>query len=320
MPRLPFRKSLSVPSVPALVACLAVLAPALALGACDDGVRITSTRSDTDGEGKGVLKVVDALQCPDTLGSLTRKGSARADGTICTYTGPRGAEVELHLVTLGDDGVGPILKAFETRLLAAMPQTAADISRSAADAARSDAEAARADAASARADAEAERADAAADADAHASARADGDSAHISAPGMKVDAEGDRASVHMPGLHVEADGDNADVRIGGITIHANDGDASVNGHLTTGDKSDQVSIQAHDDAAEIRTRAPGEAVRQTYLLTDNRPAPQGWRTVGYEARGPRTGPIVVATIRSRERNADDVFDDAKRLVTLNVGE
>ena len=313
MPRLTSPR-LTSPRLTSLAVCLAVLAPALALGACDNGgVRITTTRSDTD--AKGVLKVVDALQCPDSLGSLTRKGSARADGAVCTYTGPRGAEVELHLVTLGDDGADPILKRFEAGLLAVMPQTAADISRSAADAARADADAARADADSARAEADSARAEAEAD------ARANGaDSAHVTAPGMKVDAEGDRASVHMPGIHVEADGDKADVRIGGITIHANDGDASVNGHLTTGDNEKAVSFQARDNAAEIRTRSPGEAVRQTYLLTDNRASPNGWRTVGYEARGPRTGPIVIATVRSRERNADGVFDDAKELVTLNVGE
>ena len=296
------------------LAMIAVCVSGLALvAACDDnGVRITSSTSSSD--AKGVLKVIDALQCPESLGSLTRKGSAQADGTVCTYTGPRGAEVELHLVTVGDDGADPILKQFESRLLASMPRTAADISRSTADSARADANAARADAQAARADAEA------AGADARAAADANPDSAHISAPGMKVDAEGDRASVHMPGIHVEADGDNADVRIGGLTIRANDGDASVNGHLTTGDSADAVSIKARDAAAEVRTRAPGEAVRQTYLLTDNRPSDAGWRSVGYEARGPRTGPIIVATIRSRERNADAVFDDAKELVALNVGE
>ena len=283
------------------------------VAACNDsGVRITSSKSDSD--AKGVLKVVDALQCPESLGSLTRKGSAQADGTICTYTGPRGAEVELHLVTLDDEGADPVLKGFETRLLASMPQTAADISRSSADAARADANAARADAQAARADAEA------AGADASAAADADADSAHVSAPGLKVDAEGDRASVHMPGLHVEADGDNADVRIGGFTISANEGNASLNGHLTTGDNTDTISVKTRDDAAQIRTRAPGEAIRQTYLLTDNRASPAGWRMVGYEARGPRTGPIVVATVRSRERSADGVFDDAKELVALNVGE
>ena len=283
----------------------------LMTAACDgDSVRISSTSTDTG--AKGVLKVVDALQCPESLGNLTRKGSAQADGKICVYSGPRGAEVELHLVTFGNDGAEPVLKGFETSLLASMPRTAADLSRSSADSARADAVSARADAESARADAEA------AGADARAAADASPDSAHISAPGMKIDAEGDRASVRMPGIHVEADGDKADVRIGGLTIRANDSGASVNGRVTT--DADTVNVQANDDAEQVRTRAPGEAIRQTYLMTDNRPSEAGWRMVGYEARGPRTGPIVVATVRSRERNADGVFDDAKELVALNVGE
>ena len=297
-----------------IAACLSGLA--LMAGCDDSGVRITS--SDSSSDAKGVLKVIDALQCPESLGDLTRKGSAQSDGKVCTYTGPRGAEVELHLVTLGDDGAGPRLKDFETRLLASMPQTAADISRSSADSARADAASARADAEAAKVDAEAAGEEARAGAE--AGTGADADSAHISAPGLKVDAEGDRASVHMPGIHVEADGDNADVRIGGFTIRANEGNASVNGQLTTGADTDSVSVQASDDAEQIRTRGPGEAIRQTYLLTDNRPSGAGWRMVGYEARGPRTGPIVVATVRSRERNADGVFDDAKALVALNVGE
>ena len=44
------------------------------------------------------------------------------------------------------------------------------------------------------------------------------------------------------------------------------------------------------------------------------------RTVGYEARGPVGGPIVVATVRSKDRDPDRLFDAAKALVTLNVGD
>lgn len=279
----------------------------LALAACDDrGVRITTTRSGDD--AKGVLKVIDALQCPDSIGSLTRKGSAQADGTVCTYTGPRGAEVSLHLVKLGEEPVETVLARFERLLTTDMPGTAAQIGQA-------DAEAARAEADIARINADAARVEAQADA-----STASQDSAHISAPGLRVDAEGDRARVSLPGIHVDADGDKANVRIGGFTIRANGDEANISSPGGGSPARDAVSIQARDDAARIRTRAPGEATRQTYLLTDNAPSAAGWRLVGYEARGPRGGPIVVATVRARERHSDGVFDDAKDLVSLNVGE
>lgn len=275
------------------------LIPALAISAlltaCDssDGVRISSTRSSTD-EG-GALKVISALQCPETQGDLIRKGSAQSGGTVCTYTGPRGSEVSLHLVTLLDGQTPDIaLMSFEDELSVAMPHTLAQIGaseRAAANAAiEADAAAVEADAAAAAADRAADAADQAA-------------------------SEAERATVRLPGMSVDADGDRATVRIGGITIDADEGSSNVN--IQSADES--VSVRAQDDAAQIRTRAPGEATRMTFLLTDNRPSDAGWRLVGYEARGPRGGPIVVATVRAKDNN-DRVFDDAKDLVTLNVGE
>ncbi len=133
---------------------------------------------------------------------------------------------------------------------------------------------------------------------------------------MAVDAQGDRATVRLPGMSVDANGDKASVRFGGFSINADDATETVN--IASEDES--VSVQAHDDAAEIRTRAPGDAVRTTYMLTDSTPANEGWRLVGYEARGPVGGPIVVATVRAKDRDSDGVFDSAKELVTLNVGE
>lgn len=282
-----------------------------ALAACDDqGVRITTTQSNDD--SRGVLKVVDALQCPESLGALTRKGSAQADGSICVYTGLRGAEVSLHLVPLGDEPVEAVLARFEQQLVALMPRATAEIDRADADAARADAEAERAEAEAARNDAEAQAADAE-----HAPSQ---DTAHISAPGVRIDAEGDRARVSLPGIHVDADGDKANVRIGGFTIRAKGDGAQVTSAPSSGPNQESVSIQAHNNAAEIRIRAPGEATRQTFRLTDRTASVAGWRMVGYEARGPRGGPLVVATVRARERNADGIFEDAKELVALNVGE
>jgi len=279
----------------------------LMTAACDgDSVRISSTTTDTG--AKGVLKVIETLQCPETIGVLTRKGTAHDGGATCLYSGPRGAEVSLQLITLGDQTADAVLRRFETTLAADMPHTTAEL-RASADADRAQVSA---DAARVQADIAATEADKArVEADTAASAA---DSAHVSAPGMTIDADGDRARVRLPGMSVDANGEKASVRIGGFSINADDSNAEI----TASDES--VSVQAHDDAAEIRTRAPGDATRRTYLLTDSSPADEGWRLVGYEARGPVGGPIVIATVRAKDRNSDGVFDSAKDLVTLNVGE
>ena len=291
-----------------------VCAVAALMSACgDNSVRISSSRSENTG-AKGVLKVVDALQCPQTMGSLTRKGSAQANGTVCTYVGPKGSEVSLHLVALDNETPAEALKAFEARLSADLPAAVAQLKASTeAETARIEA----ADAASAAADA------ASADAD-RAAARADGaaasaDRASVRGPGVAIDANGDDATVSLPGMRIETKGDQASVRIGGFHIDANDstGSARVRG---TGGNGESVSVNAQDDAAEIRTSAGGEATRTSWILTDNRDSPSGWRLVGYEARGPVGGPLVIATVRSRDSNRGRAFNDAKALVTLNVGE
>jgi hypothetical protein len=277
----------------------AVCALAALTAACDgdNSVRISSTTTN-DTDAKGVLKVVEALQCPQTMGSLTRKGSASNGGTVCTYVGPKGAEVTLQLVALADRTPAQALKTFEERLSSDMPQAVAGLragaARAEADAARSEADAARAEAESARAEARAE------------------------AAAANVNVEGDNADIRLPGMHIETKGDQASVRIGGLHIDSNDNAGSVD--IQGGDDGDNVSIRAQNDSAEVRAVASGEATRASWILTDNRPSAGGWRLVGYEARGPVGGPLVVATIRSRDRNRGRVFEDAKDLVALNVGE
>lgn len=292
-----------------------VCALALLTAACDDGgvsskVRITTTSSDAD--GKGVLKVVDTLQCPQTQGVLTRKGSAQADGATCVYSGPRGAEVTLHLVPLNGVSSQDALKAFEDRLSASLPEA---LAQARAGEARNEAEAARADAEAARADAEAARAQAdAARAEAHG---APSSTAQVSVPGVHIQTQDDKATVRLPGMRIDADGDRANIKIGGITIRADDKSSQVK--VRSNDNA--VSIDAHDGAARIHTRAPGQAVRATFLMTSNSADPEtGWRMVGYEARGPVGGPIVVAAIRAKDRNENRVMDAARALVTLNVGD
>ena len=276
-----------------------VIALALMTAACDNGGTVRITTSTTS-DSSGVLKVVDALQCPQTQGVLTRKGSARADGS-CVYSGPRGSEVILQLVALDGRTQAEALKAFEKRLTSDLPEAMAEVE---AENARAQAEAARLDAEAARADAE------------KAADAITGDSAQISMPGLRVDAEGDKASVRLPGMRIDGDGDRANIRIGGLTIRADDKSSRVN--VSSGD--DTVKIDATEGVARIRTSASGEAVRATFLMTGKEASASGWRTVGYEARGPSGGPIVVATVRSKDRDPDRLFDAAKALVTLNVGD
>jgi hypothetical protein len=272
-----------------------------ALAACDgsNSVRIASTATD-DGGPDGVLKVVETLQCPQTMGSLTRKGSASAAGTVCTYVGPKGAEASLHLVPLDGDTPANILEAFEQRLSGEMPRAVRQLEAPEA-VARSEANSG-------------PTADSATETPA-----APADRASVRAPGVAVEAQGDEATVSLPGVRIETRGDKASVRIGGFHIDADDssGTARISG---PGGDGENVSINARNDAAEIRTSAGGGATRSSWILTDNRPSERGWRLVGYEARGPVGGPLVVATVRSRDTDRGRAFEDAKDLVALNVGE
>lgn len=306
---------------PFLLPTLCALAALTAACDGDRSVRITSTTTEND--AKGVLKVVDSLQCPQTMGSLTRKGSAQAGGKVCTYVGRKGTEVSLHLVALDGDSPAHVLKAFESRLSASLPAAVAQLKASAdAEKARMQADIARAAADDAQA-AAADAAAASADAAARAEGAASGDRASVRGPGVEIEAEGEDATVRLPGMRIETRGDQASVRIGGFHIDASGDGTDEKGSARVRASSpggDSVSINAQNDAAEIRTSASGEATRTSWILTDNRETESGWRMVGFEARGPVGGPLVVATVRSRDTNRGRAFEDAKDLVTLNVGE
>ncbi len=271
---------------------------------CDGRSDLHISSSSPDPE-HGVLKVVDTLQCPQTEGVLTRKGSAQADGSTCTYAGPRGSEVQLQLLSLGGRTADVVLRDLESRLNDQMPESASTQAR-------------RKPPAFADGPDQADDAPATAAAEATASTSAD-DSAHVRLPGLSVDAQGDKATVRLPGIRVEADGNQSVVRIGGIVIRSDDQEQTSNVSLRADDGESNVSIQSDRNVTVIRAKAPGEAVRATYRLALHRNRGSQWQAVGYEARGPAGGPLVVATVRSRADDEDRVFDAAKTLVTLNVG-
>ena len=270
---------------------------------CDGRSDLHISSSSPDPE-HGVLKVVDTLQCPQTEGVLTRKGSAQADGSTCTYAGPRGSEVQLQLLSLDGRTADVVLRDLESRLNDEMPESAS-------------AQARRKPPALAEAPGQADEAAATAAAEATASTSADDSDVRL--PGLSVDAQGDKATVRLPGIRVEADGNQSVVRIGGIVIRSDDQKQTSDVTLQAGDGESNVSIQSDRNLTVIRAKAPGEAVRATYRLALHRDRNSQWQAVGYEARGPAGGPLVVATVRSRADDEDRVFDAAKALVTLNVG-
>jgi hypothetical protein len=290
---------------------LATLLAASALAACGErSVRVK--RSETNDGGP--LKVVTQLECPDHQGPLTRVRTA-PDGLSCDYAGPRGSEVTLRLIKLADgQGADAALAVVDRELNALMPSVAAKMAKGEAEAREADRKAEEADRKAEAADRRAEEAARRA-AEADPNAKGGRDAVHVDSSGVKVDADDDKAEVHLPGLHVDADEDGAQVRIGGLRVDARDKSGNVKINSSDGD----VDIRARDDAAEIRTRDKGQGVRLTYILVDDTPSPQGWRLVGYEARGPAGGPIVAAVVRSKERHEDKVFDAAKTLVKRNVG-
>ena len=315
-----------------------------ALAGCDGrGLKI-SKHLDIDDDDEKAMRVVTQLVCPDHQGDLTRVRTA-PDGASCDYAGPRGAAVTLSLVKVkANEDPASVLKPLENQLAALMPDAVARLAKGgadSADSARSEADKARAladkaqkdaDAAEARAQAASDRAEDAAD---RATDRADEaadkaeekadaasghrDSADVKLPGMSVKTKGDNANVRLPGVRVDADDSGAHVNIAGIHIDADDSKGKgKSGRVNITSDDNNVSIHAEDHAAEIRTKHNGNGLRMTYILANDEGDTSGWRTVGYEARGPAGGPIVIAVVKTKDRHEDPIFRWAKDLVKKNV--
>lgn len=142
-----------------------------------------------------------------------------------------------------------------------------------------------------------------------------------------------KTSIHLPGINIDANDDSADIRIGHLTINSDGGAAEVKVNKNVNVKTEggvnvsaedehdgNVTIKADDHGAEIRAKKGGDAVRSTLILANDK-APKGYRLAGYEARGPKGGPLAVAVVKAKTRNTDDhdIFRDMKALVRHNVG-
>jgi hypothetical protein len=250
-----------------------------------------------------------ALDCPATQGDLTRTGVA-ADRKTCTYRTADGGEVSLQLIPV-TGSASATLQTLETSLVgdAARAQTAAAVKDASADAdaAVADARAAVDDAR--RVAAEAERDAAQATDTATAELDADGPHVTIKKDGKTIVAHGDGETAHvrLPGIHIDAGDEDAQVKIGGLTINAQEDEATVRISRDVRLKGEALSRQKR-------------GVRATFIYTGKN-LPDGYRLVGYEAAGPKTGPLAVAVVRSKSdsENGGEVYGDVKKLVRRNGG-
>jgi hypothetical protein len=241
-----------------------------------------------------------ALDCPERQGALERTGIA-ADRKSCTYRGRDGAEITLQLTPVNGDAMST-LGAIETSLVgpagakvAAAAETAAppkppvspdDVDKAAAEAER---------------DAQASRDGADWDTGRHHGVTVEHDGKNV------VVGDGENAHVNLPGLHIDADGENAKVDIGGIHVDANE---------------DQATVRVFRD---VRLRGQAfsrerNGLRATFIAKRD-DLPDGYRFVGYEASGPKKGPLAVAIVKSRDEisHGSHMLRDLERLVRRNGG-
>jgi hypothetical protein len=240
-----------------------------------------------------------ALDCPSNQGDL-RLSNVAPDKKTCTYVSRDGDEVSLRLIPVSTSyqaALTPIeaeLAGEEAPAQPATPATPADpkAAKASASAAEKAAKEASADAAGADSDKDKDR---------------DGDD-HVSIGNGVVVADsgshGDHANINLPGIHISADDDKANVNVGGVHVDAGEDGATVR-------MSNDVRLRGEAFSPERR------GFRATYILAKDN-LKDGWKAVGYEAAGPKAGPVTVAVFKAREGD-HHVSEEVKRLVRRNAG-
>lgn len=235
------------------------------------------------------------LDCPERQGDLVRVSMA-ADGKTCGYRAG-GVDVSLQLTPVSGDPM-TTLNSVENSLVATASQPASTKKAAESGAPTPPATTSPDDVAQAARQAEADAGGSGGDhdwstgTDKHdGGVTADNDSAHVDLPGLHIDADGDNAKVDIAGIHIDAAQDAATVRV----VR----DVRLLGHPFSRRK---------------------EGIRATFIAKRDG-LPDGYRFVGYEASGPRVGPLTIALVRSREElnDGDHLYHDIQRLVRRNGG-
>jgi len=112
--------------------------------------------------------------------------------------------------------------------------------------------------------------------------------------------------------------DAVDINLPGIHIHTHDKDKNGTADVNIGGGAvGGVHINANSGAARVEVDARGAGMRRVFILTTDHPGPNGFKVVGYEAAGPKGGPLVVASVMAKDD--DSVRDDMRSLLKHNIG-
>jgi hypothetical protein len=117
-------------------------------------------------------------------------------------------------------------------------------------------------------------------------------------PRVSRDEPGDHANIDLPFFHVHTAGDHADVRIFGIKVHSDGENANVQTHLG----GVHTIVHASSSGAEVITEDVGRTnASLVYVLASDKKAASGYQAVGYVAKGPIAGPLVVGEFRAMRK-------------------
>lgn len=129
-------------------------------------------------------------------------------------------------------------------------------------------------------------------------------------PPSKIEPSGSKANIHLPWVNIKAGDDGAKIQVGSVHIDAN---------------HEWAEIRTARNITESETEAKGSNARRrniqaTYILAREGDHP-GYHIVGYEALGPKGGPIAVGIVKARARKNEshDLLADVKALLKANVG-
>ncbi|MDO9224279.1 MAG: hypothetical protein Q7U20_11285 [Caulobacter sp.] len=134
----------------------------------------------------------------------------------------------------------------------------------------------------------------------------------------KAESDGEEdVNINLPGVSIKTTGGSANVSVGGADgprINADDDGAEIRIQRNVTVDGKKVERAVH------RRRHRDDSVYSRFILASDKPT-AGWAVVGYEARGPQGGPLVVATVKAKrgKHGDDDTFSDIDDLVRHNVG-